>query len=99
MKRLTLVDGNSLLFRPYYATAYPGAKLSQTSSCIYTNAVSAFSNMLDKIVELADSHMQIAFDTRAPTKLHLAYEGYKAGRKAMPEELAPQIPLIPELIG
>ncbi|HLT00123.1 MAG TPA: DNA polymerase I [Acholeplasma sp.] len=99
MKRLTLVDGNSLLFRAYYATAYPGAKLLQTSSGIYTNAVFAFSNMLDKIIELADSHMLIAFDTGAPTKRHLAYEGYKAGRKAMPEELAQQIPLIHELIG
>ncbi|MBN3490666.1 DNA polymerase I [Acholeplasma equirhinis] len=98
MKRLTLVDGNSLLFRAYYATAYPGAKILQTSTGIYTNAVFAFSNMLDKIIELADSHMLIAFDTGKPTKRHLAYENYKAGRKEMPEELVQQIPLIHELI-
>lgn len=98
MKKLTLVDGNSLLFRAYYATAYPGAKLLQTSTGIYTNAVFAFANMLEKIIELSSEHMLIAFDTGKPTKRHIAYEGYKAGRKAMPEELMSQIPLIHELI-
>ncbi|VEU82644.1 DNA polymerase I [Acholeplasma hippikon] len=98
MKKLTLVDGNSLLFRAYYATAYPGAKILQTSTGIYTNAVFAFANMLEKIIEVGNGHMLIAFDTGKPTKRHLAYEGYKAGRKAMPEELASQIPLIHELI-
>lgn len=99
MKKLTLVDGNSLLFRAYYATAYPGAKVLQTSSGIYTNAVFAFSGMIDKIIEISNSHMLIAFDTGKPTHRHLAYEGYKAGRKAMPEELISQIPLIHELIS
>ncbi len=99
MKKLTLVDGNSLLFRAYYATAYPGDKVLQTSQGIYTNAVFAFSGMIDKIIEISNSHMLIAFDTGKPTHRHLAYDGYKAGRKAMPEELISQIPLIHELIG
>ncbi|CDR31162.1 DNA polymerase I [Acholeplasma oculi] len=98
MKHITLVDGNSILFRAYYATAYPGAKVLQTSSGIYTNAVFAFSGMIDKIIELSNSHMLIAFDTGEPTHRHLSYEGYKAGRKEMPEELGSQIPLIHELI-
>lgn len=98
MKHITLVDGNSILFRAYYATAYPGAKVLQTSSGIYTNAVFAFSGMIDKIIELSNSYMLIAFDTGEPTHRHLSYEGYKAGRKEMPEELGSQIPLIHELI-
>jgi DNA polymerase-1 len=99
MKKITLIDGNSLMFRAYYATAYPGAKLLQTSTGIYTNAVFAFSNMLDKIIELSDNHMLIAFDTGEPTKRHLQYAEYKAGRKEMPEELGQQIPLIYELVS
>src|SRR5690606_34079536 len=46
----------------------------------------------------SNSHMLIAFDTGEPTHRHLSYEGYKAGRKEMPEELGSQIPLIHELI-
>ncbi len=98
MKKITLIDGNSLMFRAYYATAYPGAKLLQTSTGIYTNAVFAFSNMLDKIIEMSNGHMLIAFDTSEPTKRHLQYDQYKAGRKEMPEELGQQIPLIYELV-
>lgn len=98
MKKITLIDGNSLLFRAYYATAYPGATLLKTSTGIYTNAVFAFSNMLEKIIELSNGHMLIAFDTSKPTKRHEKYDAYKAGRKEMPEELAQQIPLIHELI-
>src|SRR5690554_8233283 len=98
MKKLTLVDGNSILFRAYYATAYPGARVLQTSTGIYTNAVFAFSGMIDKIIEISNSHMLIAFDTGEPTHRHLAYDEYKAGRKQMPEELGMQIPLIHELI-
>lgn len=98
MKKLTLVDGNSILFRAYYATAYPGARVLQTSTGIYTNAVFAFSGMIDKIIEISNSHMLIAFDTGEPTHRHKTYEDYKAGRKEMPEELGSQIPLIHELI-
>ena len=55
--------------------------------------------MLDKIIELSDNHMLIAFDTGEPTKRHLQYAEYKAGRKEMPEELGQQIPLIYELVS
>lgn len=94
MKKLVLIDGNSILFRAYYATAYPGAKLMQTASGIYTNAVFAFVGMFEKIVTEEVTDVLVAFDTKEPTKRHLAYEGYKAGRVKMPEELAQQIPLI-----
>lgn len=98
MKKLVLIDGNSILFRAYYATAYPGAKLMQTASGIYTNAVFAFVGMFEKIVTNDVTDCLVAFDTKEPTKRHIAYEGYKAGRVKMPEELAQQIPLVNDYI-
>ncbi len=98
MKKLVLIDGNSILFRAYYATAYPGAKIMQTASGIYTNAVFAFVGMFEKIVTEDVEEVLVAFDTKEPTKRHLSYDGYKAGRQKMPEELAQQIPLVNEYI-
>jgi DNA polymerase I len=98
MKKITLIDGNSILFRAYYATAYPGAKLMQSSKGTYTNAVFAFVGMFEKMVTSETTDVLVAFDTKEPTKRHLAYEGYKAGRTKMPEELGQQIPLVNEYI-
>lgn len=98
MHKLILIDGNSIMFRAYYATAYPGAKLMQTGSGIYTNAVFAFVGMFEKIITDETTYALVAFDTKEPTKRHLAYEGYKAGRIKMPEELIQQIPLIYDYI-
>lgn len=98
MKKITLIDGNSILFRAYYATAYPGAKLMQSSNGTYTNAVFAFVGMFEKMVTSETTDVLVAFDTKEPTKRHIAYEGYKAGRKKMPEELGQQIPLVNQYI-
>ena len=98
MKKITLIDGNSILFRAYYATAYPGAKLMQSSNGTYTNAVFAFVGMFEKMVTSDTTDVLVAFDTKEPTKRHLSYEGYKAGRKKMPEELGQQIPLVNQYI-
>lgn len=98
MKHLILIDGNSILFRAYYATAYPGAKLMQTTKGEYTNALFAFVNMFTKIVTNDESHVLVAFDTKEPTFRHKSYDEYKAGRKAMPEELGEQIPRVHEYI-
>jgi len=98
MKKLILVDGNSIIFRAYYATAYPGANLMQTSTGIYTNALFAFANMVDKIKEMEFDHILFAFDTSEPTKRHILYEDYKAGRKPMPEELGMQFDLVFEYL-
>jgi len=97
MKKLVLIDGNSILFRAYYATAYPGAELMKTSEGVYTNALFSFVNMFEKIA-MKDAHVLVAFDTKEPTKRHEAYDAYKAGRVKMPEELAVQIPLIHEYL-
>ena len=98
MKKLILIDGNSIMFRAYYATAYPGAKLMQSKKGVYTNALFAFVGMFEKIITEDVTHALVAFDTKEPTKRHLAYDGYKAGREKMPEELGQQIPMIYEYI-
>ncbi|MDX9691929.1 MAG: DNA polymerase I, partial [Acholeplasmataceae bacterium] len=98
MQKLVLIDGNSIMFRAYYATAYPGAKLMQSGQGVYTNALFAFVGMFEKIITDDITHALVAFDTAEPTKRHLSYEGYKAGRLKMPEELAQQIPMIYDYI-
>ncbi|TNF07025.1 MAG: DNA polymerase I, partial [Bacillota bacterium] len=98
MQKLILIDGNSIMFRAYYATAYPGAKLMQSGQGVYTNALFAFVGMFEKIITDDITHAMVAFDTAEPTKRHLSYEGYKAGRVKMPEELAQQIPMIYDYI-
>lgn len=98
MKKLILIDGNSIMFRAYFATAYPGAVLMQTQKGEYTNALFAFINMFEKMVSDKDDLILVAFDTKEKTKRHDAFEGYKAGRAKMPEELIEQIKLIHEYL-
>ena len=97
-KRVILLDGNSLMFRAYYATAYTG-NLMQTSTGLYTNALYGFVNMMNKILDTIDGdHMLVAFDKGKKTFRHQQLESYKGTRKKMPEELAMQIPLIKEYL-
>lgn len=98
MKKLVLIDGNSLMFRAYYATAYTG-NLMKSKSGVYTNALSGFVNMISKVVEENTfTHLFVAFDTAKPTFRHEQFEDYKGGRKPMPEELGMQIPLMKEYL-
>src|SRR5690625_2045824 len=99
MKNLILIDGNSIMFRAYYATAYPGATLMQTSKGEYTNALFAFAYMFEKIVNNSEDHVLVAFDTGETTFRHKDYKEYKAGRSEMPEELREQIPRVHEYIN
>lgn len=97
-KRVILLDGNSLMFRAYYATAYTG-NLMQTSTGLYTNALYGFVNMMNKIMDTIEGdHMLVAFDKGKKTFRHQQLETYKGTRKKMPEELAMQIPLIKEYL-
>ena len=97
-KTIVLLDGNSLMFRAYYATAYTG-NLMQTSNGLYTNALYGFVNMLNKIKSTFDcSCMLVAFDKGKTTFRHKQLSTYKGTRKHMPEELAMQIPLIKEYL-
>lgn len=99
MKKLMLIDGNSLIFRAYYATAYSGVVMS-TSSGVPTNAVYALANMLKSIVaHNKPDYCLVAFDTHKPTFRHEKYSEYKAGRKETPSELLTQFPLAKELLN
>lgn len=97
-KRIVLLDGNSLMFRAYYATAYTG-NLMATSTGLYTNALYGFVNMMNKIIDtLPADYMLVAFDKGKKTFRHQQLDSYKGTRKKMPEELAIQIPLIKEYL-
>lgn len=90
MENLVLIDGNSVLYRAFYATPYLA-----TSNGTPTNAVYGFVNMLLKIInDIKPEHILVAFDRKEPTYRHKMFEGYKAGRKPMPDELVPQVDLI-----
>lgn len=98
MEKIILLDGNSIMFRAYYATAYTG-NLMKTSNDLYTNAVYGFINMMNKILSTDNlTHIFVAFDKGKKTFRHQIYAEYKGGRKAMPEEFAMQIPYIKEYL-
>ena len=91
MKKIILVDGNNLLFRSFYATAYQGV-IMKNSKGFPTNALYGFINMMNKIIkEEKPSYIMVAFD-KGKTFRHDKYEDYKAGRAAMPDELKMQFP-------
>lgn len=93
-KTLFLLDGHSLTHRAFYALP-----LLTNDEGEYTNAVFGFVRMLFSLTdEWNPDRMIITFDKKAPTFRHEEYEEYKAGRKKMPEELVPQIPLLQETI-
>ena len=85
--KLMVIDGNSILNRAFY-----GIKLLTTKDGLPTNAVYGFLNILLKLTdEEKPDALCVTFDRKAPTFRHLAYEGYKAQRKGMPDELAAQL--------
>lgn len=94
MKRLLILDGNSLLNRAFYAVP-----LLSNSEGTHTNAIYGFTNMLFKMREdIKPDFIVCTFDKKAPTFRHLEYEDYKAGRKKMPPELAEQFPIVKEML-
>jgi DNA polymerase-1 len=93
-KKLFLIDGNSLLYRSYYAI-----RSLSTSQGFPTNAIYGFINTLRKIVEQEKPHyLGIVFDTGKPTIRHQMFKAYKAHRKPMPEDLIPQVPVLKKVI-
>ncbi len=88
--KLLAIDGNSIINRAFY-----GIKLLTTKDGRHTNAVYGFINILNRLCELENpDSVAVAFDLRKPTFRHEKYAEYKAGRHAMPEELASQfVPL------
>ncbi|MBQ6222986.1 MAG: DNA polymerase I [Solobacterium sp.] len=93
MKKLLLVDGNSMLFRAYYATAYGGRMTSPAG--LPTNAVFGFATMMQKAIELVQPDaMLVAFDAGKHTFRHDLYPEYKGGRKPAPDDLVPQFGMV-----
>lgn len=91
MKRAILVDGNNLLFRSYYATAYNG-NLMKNSKGFPTNAIFGFINMINKIIlEEKPEYMLVAFD-KGKNFRHEKYKEYKDGRIKTPDDLLLQFP-------
>ena len=97
MKKIILVDGNNLLFRSYYATAYTG-NFMRNSKNFPTNALFGFTNMMNKIIEEEKpSYIMVAFD-KGKTFRHDKYDFYKDGRIETPEELKLQFPKAKEML-
>ena len=97
MEKIVLVDGNNLLFRSYYATAYQG-NFMKNSKGFPTNALYGFLNMINKIInDEKPKYMLVAFD-KGKTFRHDKYEDYKAGRIKMPDELKVQFPIAKNIL-
>ncbi|NLB41309.1 MAG: DNA polymerase I, partial [Clostridiales bacterium] len=89
-----VIDGNSLLHRAFYAIPVLSNKKG-----VFTNAVYGFMNMFLKVIQdYEPDSLAVAFDRKAPTFRHLAYEDYKGTRQKAPEELVPQFELIREML-
>ena len=92
--KLLVLDGNSILNRAFY-----GIKLLSTKDGQYTNAIYGFMTTFLKLLDESQPNaVAIAFDMKAPTFRHEAYEGYKSNRKGMPEELASQLEPLKKLL-
>ena len=95
MEKMVLIDGNSLFNRAYYATP-----VFTTKSGMPTNAVFGFIKLLFKILENdRPEYIVVAFDMKAPTFRHKMYDGYKATRKHMPDDLAVQMEPLKNLLS
>lgn len=97
MKKIILVDGNNLLFRSYYATAYTG-NIMRNSEGFPTNGLYGFVNMINKIIhEEKPQYMMVAFDI-GKTFRHEKYDKYKDGRREVPEDLKIQFPVAKKIL-
>ena len=94
MKKILIVDGNSILNRAFY-----GIRALSTKDGMPTNAVYGLFTILSKHISMVSpDYCVVAFDLKAPTFRHNMYAGYKANRKPMPEELAVQLPYAKECV-
>ena len=93
--KLMVIDGNSIINRAFF-----GVRPLTTRDGTPTNAVYGFLNILLKLIgEEAPDALCVTFDRKAPTFRHLAYAGYKAQRKGMPDELAAQLPILKQVLA
>ncbi len=96
MDKLVLIDGNSIMNRAFYGI---GGRAIMTSNGLYTNAIYGFLAIMFRLIEDTNpKYLVVSFDLKAPTARHKMYEGYKANRKGMPDELAQQMPIIKDVL-
>jgi DNA polymerase-1 len=94
--KLFLLDGMALVYRAHFALANSPIR---TASGRNTSAIYGFTNtLLELLTKFSPTHLAVVFDTDAPTARHVEFEGYKAQREAMPEELSQAIPDVKRLI-
>lgn len=100
MKKMIIIDGNSLLFRAFFATFNPNVPLMRSKDGTPTNAIFAFSNMLSRIISgfKGDENLLVVFDTGKKTFRHKELDTYKANRKPVNPELIEQMPIARELL-
>jgi len=92
--KLLILDGNSVINRAFF-----GVKPLTTRDGMYTNAIFGFLNILERMEkEEQPDGVCVAFDLHGPTFRHLRYDGYKATRHGMPEELAQQMPVMKDVL-
>lgn len=92
--KLLVIDGNSILNRAFY-----GIRLLSNKKGMFTNAITGFFNIYMKLISaFKPDGAAVAFDLKAPTFRHKKFDGYKAGRKGMPEELAMQLQPVKDLL-
>ena len=92
--KLLILDGNSVINRAYF-----GVKPLTTREGLYTHAIYGFLNILERMEkEEQPEAVCVAFDLHGPTFRHLKYDGYKATRHGMPEELAQQMPIMKDVL-
>ena len=97
MKKLVLIDGNSIMNRAFYGIM--GSKMLTTKDGKYTNAVYGFLAIMFKILDdIKPEYLAVAFDMKGKLKRKELFEGYKANRHGMPDELAEQMPMIKEIL-
>lgn len=97
MEKVLLVDGNSMLFRAFYATIY--GRPMTTSNGTFTNAIYGFMLMFQKTLDLIDpQYVFVAFDAGKHTFRHELFKEYKGTRKPAPPELVPQFQMVRDLL-
>lgn len=97
MKKLVAIDGNSIMNRAFYGIM--NSRLLVTTDGTYTNAIYGFLSILFKLLnDEKPDYVCVTFDLKAPTFRHIKYDGYKATRKGMPDELRVQMPIIKEVL-
>ena len=98
MKRMILIDGNSLMYRAYYGMAAGGAPIANSKG-LYTNAIYAFARMINHVIKLSKyDNILVAFDAGKKTIRHDWMQEYKAGRAPMPDEFRMQIAYIKQFL-